>query len=216
MGGGINRWFRFYPEALRNPKVLSLSDKEFRLWVRLLCIAAENDGELGPLDQLKLVLSTRLDHLSTGVERLVSAGLIDPLARGYRPHNWDKFQYKSDTSTDRVRRFRKRSETLHETGPDTEAETEVPEAKASGADVQVVDAETVMWRHGRLYLTANGVTEAKAGSVLGKWKREQGAEAVIVALGKAQREGAIDPISYIEGCFRQRRREDYDRDRITV
>ncbi|MBE7186199.1 MAG: hypothetical protein INR68_17535, partial [Methylobacterium mesophilicum] len=40
------------------------------------------------------------------------------------------------------------------------------------------------------------------GTMLGKWKRDHGAEAVIVALGKAQREGAIDPVSFIEGCLR--------------
>lgn len=102
----MSKWFRFYSEAMRNPKVAALSDREFRLWVQLLSVASENDGRLPPLPELKLVLNTRLDHLLTGVERLISIGLIDRLEVGYEPHHWSKFQYKSDTSTDRVRKHR--------------------------------------------------------------------------------------------------------------
>lgn len=91
----------------------------------------------------------------------------------------------------------------------------LPEDKSSGGDLQAFDAETIMWRHGKLYLASQGVKPEKAASLLGKWKRDYGAEAVIVALGKAQREGAIDPVSFIEGCFRKRR-DDYDDERITV
>ena len=43
------------------------------------------------------------------------------------------------------------------------------------------------------------------------------AAAVIAALRKAQREGAIEPVAFIEGCLRaQRRGEAGDPDRITV
>jgi hypothetical protein len=95
----MSRWFRFYAEALRNPKVLRLSDRDFRLWVRLLGIASENDGSIPCLEDMRHVLSMRLDHLSSSVDRLISGGLIDVLAGGYEPHNWTKFQYKSDVST---------------------------------------------------------------------------------------------------------------------
>lgn len=125
----MSRWFRLYSDALRNPKVARLSDKEFRLWIELLAVAAENEGVIPCLDGLKHLLRRRLDHLSTGVERLISIGLIDALSDGYEPHNWAKFQYKSDTSTDRVKRHREKrnvSETAPET--DTEADTEVAKA----------------------------------------------------------------------------------------
>jgi hypothetical protein len=101
-----NAWFRFYSAALRNPKVAKLSDRDFRLWVTLLATASENDGRLPPADELKHMLNARLDHLLTGVQRLISAGLIDALEHGYTPHNWEKFQYKSDSSTERVRKHR--------------------------------------------------------------------------------------------------------------
>jgi hypothetical protein len=119
----MNRWFRFYADATRNPKVAKLSDKEFRLWVQLLSIAAENDGKIPPLEDLRAVLNKRLDHLLTGVQGLLKASLIDPLEVGYTPHNWNKFQYKSDTSTERVTLHRKKRN-VSVTAPDTEADTE--------------------------------------------------------------------------------------------
>ena len=115
----MSRWFRFYADAIRNPKVAKLSDSDYRLWTELLAVAAENDGAIPCLDDLKSVLKRRLDHLSRGLDRLIRAGLIDPLGGCYEPHNWNKFQYKSDTSTPRV--------TLHRakvvTPPETETET---------------------------------------------------------------------------------------------
>jgi hypothetical protein len=119
----VSRWFRFYADALRNPKVLRLSDKDFRLWVRLLAVASENDGHIAPLADLKMVLAMRLDHVEGGLQRLISGGLIDALADGYEPHGWAKFQYKSDVSTDRVHKHRAKRN-VSETPPDTETDTE--------------------------------------------------------------------------------------------
>lgn len=132
----MSRWFRFHAHAMRNPKVARLSDKEFRLWVELLTVACERDGHIPALDDLKHVLKRRLDHLSTGVERLLSMGLIDALADGYEPHGWAKHQYKSDSSTDRVQRHRAKrnvSETPPDTESDTETDTEVLETNVSCA-----------------------------------------------------------------------------------
>jgi hypothetical protein len=194
----VSRWFRFYPETLRNPKVLSLSDKEFRLWVRLLCVAAENDGFLGPLDELKLVLSTRLDHLSTGVERLISAGLIDPLTHGYKPHSWDKFQYKSDTSTERVKKHRaKRS--VSETAPDTETDTEEAEANASGTVVPFapVDLKAEVFRSAVALLERTGTPERKGRPMIGRWLKDYGEAEVLAVLTDATARAIAAPIPWI-------------------
>ena len=126
----MSRWFRFYADAMRNPKVARLSDGDFRLWVKLLAVASENDGKIPPTDDLKILLSTRLDHLLAGLKRLISGGLIDLLADGYEPHNWNKFQYKSDTSNERVAKHRaKRNVTV--TPPETEADTEQKEERSN-------------------------------------------------------------------------------------
>lgn len=38
--------------------------------------------------------------------------------------------------------------------------------------------------------------------MIGKWRKDHGTEAVISALGRAQREGPVDPVPFIEGALR--------------
>lgn len=130
MGHRMGRWFRFYENTFDNPKVLMLSDREFRLWVRLLCMASENDGLIPPLAVVKARLNTRLDHLKAALNRLIEVGLIVPSPHGFEPHNWRKFQYKSDTSAPRMREKRARDVTSQnaitrdtDTDTDTEADS---------------------------------------------------------------------------------------------
>ena len=42
------RWFRFYNEALDDPKVQKLPPALFKSWVNLLCLTARHDGTLPP------------------------------------------------------------------------------------------------------------------------------------------------------------------------
>lgn len=117
------------------------------------------------------------------------------------------------------RRFGERSADGEADVEPTEADTdkEVPEDKSSGGELQILDAEAVMWRHGRLYLQSQGIAATRIGTLLGQWKRDHGAEATILALGKAQREGAIDCVSFIKKCLNSNgRKNDYDPERITV
>jgi hypothetical protein len=162
-----SRWFRFYADAMRNPKVARLSDKQFRLWVQLLSVAAESDGKIPCIDDLKHVLNRRLDHLLTGVKELLSVGLIDSLGDGYEPHNWSKFQYKSDTSNDRVAKHRaKRNVTV--TPPETETESEDNTSVLSSAQAREPKSKreviskvpmTVDWQPAPLPETLSALTE---------------------------------------------------------
>lgn len=129
----VSRWFRSYVDKHRNPKVVNLSDRDFRFWDRLLCVAAENDGTIPPLMDLKRLLNARLDYVKGGLERLLKAGLITSSSGGYEPHNWTKRQYKSDTSTERSQKFRQKrnvAKPLPKTDTDTDTDTEAE----SGSD----------------------------------------------------------------------------------
>ena len=190
----MSRWFRFYSDAMRNPKVARLTDKEFRLWVELLAVAAENTGSIPALDDLKHLLKRRLDHLSTGVERLISIGLIDALTMGYEPHNWKKFQYKSDTSTERVHKHRGKRN-VSETPPETEADTEYSVAKATGASA---DPEKDFWTNAKAH-----VGGSNPGALIGKWKRDFGLAEAKAAITASQIEMAIDPTSFITATLRR-------------
>ena len=188
----MSRWFRFYADAMRHPKVARLCDKDFRLWCDLLCIAAERDGNIPPLDDLKHLLKRRLDHLSTGVERLISGGLIARLEGGYAPHGWDERQYKSDVSTGRVKKFRAKGN-VSVTAPDTEADTDTDIAvpKGTGADAPL-DPDKVFWGNALDYLGQN------KRSMVGRWVSKHGQDATAKAITEAQIGRAVDPIPYIE------------------
>ncbi len=127
------RWFRFYDDTLNDPKSLKLSDKTFRIWVGMLCAASKNDGILQPFDDLLILLRIRADKLQPAIEELITAELIDHDDSGLHPHNWNTRQYKSDVSTERVKRFRNGERNVSETPPetDTESKTETEQKDTS-------------------------------------------------------------------------------------
>lgn len=88
---------------------------------------------------------------------------------------------------------------LPEPEPDSSVETNVSTAAGAAPDPDPVKA---MFDAGVRMLVQAGTSDAKARSILGKWKRDHGPEAVIVALGRAQREGAVDPVSFVEAALR--------------
>lgn len=200
----MSRWFRFYADAMRNPKVASLSDYQFRLWVQLLAVASENDGIIPNEKYLKNILRVRLDHLLRGLNGLITIGLIEPLERHndlvtkplerhYTPHNWSKRQYKSDTSTERVTLHRKRVVTPPETEADTDKNTL---SKDSGASA---DSDKVFWDGAKAYLAGYS---KNPGALIGKWCRDYGKPETARAIGAAQIDRAVDPIPYIERVLR--------------
>jgi len=80
------------------------------------------------------------------------------------------------------------------------------DTNVSGADAPP-SPDKVMFDSGKRLLVEAGKTQAQAGQLLGKWRKAHGTEAVIAALGRAQREAAIDPVSFIEGCFKFHKRK---------
>ena len=223
----MNRWFRFYSDAMRNPKVARLSDADFRLWVKLLAVASDHDGEIPPVNDLKLLLNVRLDHLSAGLKRLISGGLIDLVATGYEPHHWSKFQYKSDTSRDRVAKHRS-SRNVTVTPPDPDTDSEKKEAIADAMDgkpsnammeapanlpavidlpaatIEPVDLKRALFTAGVPYLVRHGTAERTARAMLGKWRQQYGDGAVLDALHLAQSEACSDPIPMITKILERR------------
>lgn len=115
------RWFRVYDSVLDDPKVQRLTDPLFRGWVNLMCLASRNGGII-PNDTETIAFSLRISEQKARalLEGLKAATLLDDVVGGMEPHNWNGRQYKSDVSTDRVKRFRERSKTVSETPPDTE------------------------------------------------------------------------------------------------
>lgn len=75
------------------------------------------------------------------------------------------------------------------------------------------DPDKIMFESGRRLLAESGISSAKAGQLLGKWRKQSGTAQVIEALSRAKREGAIEPVAFIEGCLKyQAKQKATDRD----
>jgi hypothetical protein len=109
-------WFRFYDDAVTDPKVQLLSDKLFKFWVNILCLANKNNGELPSATHIAYALHETVDVAKEACFALLQSGLLDRFdGNVLRPHNWSKRQPIQNLSTPRVKRFRKRQQTVSET-----------------------------------------------------------------------------------------------------
>jgi hypothetical protein len=118
-------WFRFYKDAVDDAKLRSISKEDRWDFVALLCCKAQGLLD-GNADQARM---RRMVCVKLGVDgitldeierRLVEAFLIEP--KTLQPLAWDKRQYKSDSSAERTRNYRKRHRDCADT--DTEEDTE--------------------------------------------------------------------------------------------
>ena len=100
------KWFRFYHDAYRDPKVQDMKPELFKFWVNTLCVASESDprGTIRSQDHLRRALGVT----KTVAERYVGALLaLSLLHRGedgaLTPHNWERRQPESDDAAKRKR-----------------------------------------------------------------------------------------------------------------
>lgn len=123
-------WFRFYNTATDHPKVLDLTDTQFRSWVILMSIASKMGGIIpGSMAMIAKILRKSPQKTADTVQVLLSASLLDQVDLGYEPHNWNEKQFKSDVSTDRVKRFRNAKKKRDGNGPETETKAETERKK---------------------------------------------------------------------------------------
>jgi hypothetical protein len=134
----MNQWFRAYEETLDDPKVQLLDPPLFKAWFNLLCLASLNGGVLPAMAHIAFRLRMPVLQAELTVSALIESGLFDQRDDGLiEPHNWNGRQYKSDVSTERVQRFRKRqrnaarnvSPAVSETPPDSDSDSETEKNK---------------------------------------------------------------------------------------
>ncbi len=124
------RWFRFYNDAVNDPKVQRLPAHLFKDWVNILCIASKHNGVIPCTADVAFMYSRRTARVQRMLERLTTLGLIDITTEGLVPHNWKQRQYVSDCSTPRVKRFRNVAVTPPDTDTDTDTDTDKKERAA--------------------------------------------------------------------------------------
>jgi hypothetical protein len=152
------QWFRLYSRMIDDDKLRLLAFEDRWHFVALCCLKSE--GLLDePGDDLRsrriaVRLGVQLRELDEISRRLREVGLVD---ESLSPVAWDDLQFRSDSSTDRVKAYRKRlkkqrvdtvkrecnvSETPQEEDSDTE--TEEIEANASCASGDALKPEHVV------------------------------------------------------------------------
>ena len=147
------QWFRLYSRMVDDDKLRLLAFEDRWHFVALCCLKSE--GLLDePADDLRarriaVKLGVQLREMDEISRRLREVELIDETLS---PVAWDDLQFRSDSSTDRVKAFRKRQKkqdvetvkrqcNVSETAQETETETEELEASASCASGDALKPE---------------------------------------------------------------------------
>jgi hypothetical protein len=123
-----------YAEAIDNAKLRLLAYEDRWHFVALLCLKAQGILDERNLDlrgqKVCVKLGLNSVELETVMKRLVTVGLV---SEDMQPLKWTKRQFQSDSSTSRVRAFRKRFSNGAVTPPDTDTDTDTEKDKTKKA-----------------------------------------------------------------------------------
>lgn len=72
----MSRWFRFYDSVLDDPKVQRLSDKLYRTWTAILCIACRFEGRLPSVSDMAICLNVSARYCRSSLSIFEERGLI--------------------------------------------------------------------------------------------------------------------------------------------
>lgn len=136
------QWFRLYHRMIDDEKLRLLAFEDRWHFIAVCCLKADGllDEPEGPLKWRKVavkmgVQARELDEIK---RRLSEVGLVD---ENMQPLAWDDLQYRSDTSTERVRKYRgktkasepKQPRNVSVTPQETDTETEISSLRSESA-----------------------------------------------------------------------------------
>lgn len=148
-----NPWIRLYRASLHSPKIVTLSDRQFRAWHNCLLIA-DDAGVLPSLRDIAVHMRTTVTEAEQLVCELVEAQLIDPSVmadgkRTYTMHDWSQHQHKSDDVAERMRRHREKKRNGDVTVTSPNVTCSVPESESysdTDTDTDLVSSQPVAAR----------------------------------------------------------------------
>lgn len=124
----FSRWIRKYTESLNDPKIIKLSDHEYRKWDQMLLVAGLHEtGALPSVDDMATHWRCTPHDAQMMWDRLIDIGLIEICGglnagepTSYRPNNWALRQYRGLSSTERSRKRRAKRKIEQSNGYATE------------------------------------------------------------------------------------------------
>ena len=180
------RWFRLYAEFSTDPKVQMLSEVVQRRYLMILCLRCSN-GDV-TLHDSEVAFQLRISHdewVETKRE-LIGKNLV---CDDNKPVAWDRRQFASDTSAERVAAFRARQKkqcNVTVTTPETEKETETETENTKTRRDSRFNAHA--------HLLSLGVDESVAQDFIALRKQKR-ATVTLTALNGIEREAAKANVS---------------------
>ncbi len=147
-----NPWFRMYSEFAFDHKLQMMTEAHQRRFVMLLCLRCGNGDVTLHDTQIAFQLRISEQEWQDTKQLFVQNGIID---KDNKVMNWDKRQFLSDSSRERVARFRERHRnatsnksnvtvTAQDTDTDTDTEQNI-KSKRSKAATPPQDVDPNVW-----------------------------------------------------------------------
>ena len=129
-------WLRLYTDTIDNEKIRLLAFEDRWHYIALLCIKQQGilDGHDDLLERkLAIKLGLNLVDLGEVKKRLMD---VDLIGNDWNPKGWENKQFKSDSSTSRVRKYRENKKKKTSNGDET-----LPKRKSNAIDTDT-DTDT--------------------------------------------------------------------------
>lgn len=107
--------------------------------------------------------------------------------------NYDRYQAEISESTQPI------------TTEQPTKEKDIPIAKAIGHTP--IDPLKIVFDEGVRFMGTRNIPERQARAVIGKWRKDHPVDDIAKAISNAARESAVDPISYIQACLGQSKKQ---------
>lgn len=159
-----NQWLRLYAEFATDPKVQMLSEANQRRYVMILCLRCSNGDVTLHDDEVAFQMRISADEWAATKAVFLAKGLIND---NNTPTAWDRRQFVSDSSAERVRKHREKKKqvakhacNVTETPPEAEAEAEAEAEKRAALPADDPPSTTRKGDICRLLRQSAGVADA--------------------------------------------------------
>jgi hypothetical protein len=193
----MSRWFRVHDDLVDDPKVQLLSGDLVKSLLNLWCLASQNEGVLPPMKEMAFKLRMKPQQVAATIAELSVAGLIDRDGDEYRPHNWDKRQYKSDTDTTAAERSKRYREKRRDGNAGVTRDGDALRHAPSSVSVSVSVSDSVSEKE-ETHKIAHFADPPDFGEFWGCWPNKVGKPAALKAYGSAIKRGA-KPSDIVDG-----------------
>lgn len=158
-----NPWFRMYAEFAHDPKVQMLPEVMQRRYVMLMCMRCSNALVTLQADEIAFHLRIDAAQLEETKALFLAKGFIN---EAWELLNWEKRQFSSDTSAQRVAKHRAAKKAAEEAARN--GDVTLPQRKSNALDTDT-DTDTDTEEKSRAKATSKAEAKATASRLPADW-----------------------------------------------